>query len=325
MAVARPNVRRFIVRGEETLPAWLHWAVPADAEGRAALKAAIVRVLVVANLVLGTYYITWRYADSINWAAWWIAVPLVLAETYSFAGSWLFGLMMLRLKQGPPPASAPPDATVDVFITCYNEPIEVVRETALAAKAIHHPHSTFILDDGSSAEMREMAEELGIGYIVRSRDYQGRERHAKAGNMNNALFQMSGEFILILDADQIARPEVLDRTLGYFAQDPKVAFVQTTQYFYNVPDSDPFGCQAPLFYGPIQQGKDGWNAAFFCGSNAVLRREALMQIGIARYAWELERKVKRALSTADRMLRVARAQVQTGDVAATAALDELTA
>src|SRR4029453_1466607 len=124
---------------------------------------------------------------------------------------------------------------------------------------------------------------------------------------------------LILDADQIPSPEILHRTLGYFS-DPKVAFVQTPQWFYNVPPGDPFGSQAPLFYGPIQQGKDGWNAAFFCGSNAVLRREALMQIGIARYTWELERKVKRALSTADRMLRDARAQVSAGDAATRAAL-----
>ena len=51
---------------------------------------------------------------------------------------------------------------------------------------------------------------------------------------------------------------------------------------YNVPDDDPLGSQAPLFYGPIQAGKDGWNAAFFCGSNAVIRREALMQVGVAR-------------------------------------------
>ena len=48
-----------------------------------------------------------------------------------------------------------------------------------------------------------------------------------------------------------------------------------------------------MFYGPIQQGKDGWNAAFFCGSNAVLRREAMMQIGIVGYVGEIEAAVRR--------------------------------
>ena len=66
--------------------------------------------------------------------------------------------------------------------------------------------------------------------------------------------------------------------------------MQTPQWFSNVTDSDPLGSQAPLFYGPIQQGKDGWNAAFFCGSNAVLRREALMQLGIVGYVREQGRR-----------------------------------
>jgi cellulose synthase (UDP-forming) len=196
---------------------------------------------------------------------------------------------------------------VDVFITCYNEPVELVRETVRAAKAISYPHQTFILDDGSSAEMQAMAESEGVGYIVRSSDWQGRSRHAKAGNLNNALFQTTGELIMILDADQLPLPTILDRVIGYF-EDPKVALVQTPQWFYNVPPDDPLGTQAPLFYGPIQQGKDGWNAAFFCGSNAVLRREALMQLGVATYVRELHARVKLALKTADTMLK----QAETG-------------
>ena len=41
-------------------------------------------------------------------------------------------------------------------------------------------------------------------------------RHAKAGNLNNALMVTSGEYLLILDADQIPEPDILDKTLGYF-------------------------------------------------------------------------------------------------------------
>lgn len=283
----------------------------------------VTRLLIAANLLLGFRYLSWRYTSSINWALWPLSLALLAAETYSYVDAWLFGLTMWRRKTRGEPPPVPEKATVDVFITCYNEPVEIVRETVRAAVAIRHPHRTYVLDDGNSPAMREMAKEEGADYIVRSAEWTGRGRHAKAGNLNNAMFQTDGEFLLILDADQIPDPAILDRTLGYFI-DPKVAFVQTPQWFYNVPPGDPFGSQAPLFYGPIQQGKDGWNAAFFCGSNAVLRREALMQIGIARYAWELERKVRRALSTADRMLRTARAQVRDDDVAAKAALDELT-
>jgi cellulose synthase (UDP-forming) len=268
------------------------------------LPIGLVRLLVGANLTLGFVYLSWRYLHSVNWAVWPLALALLAAETYSYVDAWLFGLTMWRSRRRSEAPLPGEGATVDVFITCYNEPVELVRETVRAALAIDWPHRTYVLDDGASAEMRAMAESEGAGYVVRSDEWQGRNRHAKAGNLNNALLQTSGEFILVLDADQIPAPTILHRTLGYF-RDADVAFVQTPQWFYNVPDADPLGSQAPLFYGPIQQGKDGWNAAFFCGSNAVLRREALLRLGIQRYVAELERRVPRTLRTARRLLDAA--------------------
>lgn len=275
-------------------------------------RHALIRLLVAANLLIGLWYLGWRYTASVNWQALWIAIPLLIAETYSFLDACLFGLTMWRIKRRGDPPPPPENLTVDVFITCYNEPVEIVRETARAARAIRHPHQTYILDDGDSATMRAMANQEGVGYITRSTAWQQRSRHAKAGNLNNALFQTTGEVLLILDADQIPRPEFLDRVLGYF-RDPDVALVQTPQWFYNTPPGDPFGSQAPLFYGPIQQGKDGWNAAFFCGSNAVLRREALMRLGITQYVRELGQRVRRALDAAEVMLKQAAKQHQSGE------------
>ncbi len=261
----------------------------------------VVRILVVLSLALGTNYVVWRWLESVEWSVWWIAVPLVLAETYSLIDAFLFGMTMWRIKErgaAPPP---PDDATVDVFVTTYNEPVELVMTTAVAARDIRFPHRTWVLDDGARSEVREAAEAAGIGYLTRSEDWVDRPRHAKAGNLNNALMATEGEFLLILDADQIPEPQILDRTLGWF-RDPEVALVQTPQFFTNVTESDPLGSQAPLFYGPIQQGKDGWNAAFFCGSNAVLRREALMQLGIVGYVRALEREIPKVLRTADSVI-----------------------
>ena len=298
-------------------------AAPADVHWRPNLRRLYtIRVLVLLTLVLGFNYIVWRWLFSANWAAWPIAVPLLLAETYSFIDALLFGTTMWRLKERGPAPAPPEGATVDVFITTYNEPVDMVMTTALAAKAIRYPHETWVLDDGARAEMREAAEAAGIGYITRSEDWKDRPRHAKAGNLNNALFATSGEFMMILDADQIPDPTILDKTLGWF-RDEHVALVQTPQYFTNVPDADPLGSQAPLFYGPIQQGKDGWNAAFFCGSNAVLRREALMQIGVVGYVREVERAVREALKAADRILRTARATAQEQGAAVVGAVEDL--
>jgi cellulose synthase (UDP-forming) len=293
-------------------------------ERRLNRRLLLIRVLVVLTVALGSNYIVWRWLFSVNWAAWPVALPLILAETYSFVDGLLFGITMWRLKERGPAPAPPPGATVDVFITTYNEPVDMVMTTARAAKAIRHPHETWVLDDGDRAEMRAAAEAEGIGYITRSADWKDRPRHAKAGNLNNALFLTSGEFMLILDADQIPTPDLLDKTLGWF-RDEKVALVQTPQYFTNVDDADPLGSQAPLFYGPIQQGKDGWNAAFFCGSNAVLRREALMQIGIVGYVREIERAVHETVGASERILRSARRSAASQGVQVAAALDELEA
>ncbi|WP_241987762.1 glycosyltransferase [Cryobacterium sp. TMT1-66-1] len=289
---------------------------------RSAAHLLLVRVAVLVTVALGANYILWRWFFSLNWDAWWIAVALVLAETYSLIDVALFGLTMWRARERELPTAPAADLTVDVFITTYNESVEMVRRTALAARGIRYPHSTFILDDGNRPEMREAADQLGVGYITRGVDWQNRPLHAKAGNLNNALMGTDGEFLLILDADQVPLPQILDHTLGYFA-DPKIALVQTPQVFENVPAGDPLGSQAPLFYGPIQQGKDGWNAAFFCGSNALLRREALMQLGITRYVLEMERAVTRALTGAARVLARAGRADDAQDPVVQAALHEV--
>lgn len=274
----------------------------------AAFRRGLIKILVVTNLVLGAYYLLWRGTASLNWDAWLFSLALFGAELYSYISSFLFGLTVFRLRERGEPPPAPPGLRVDVYITCYNEPVELVRKTVRAALAIHYPHQTYLLDDGNSPAMRAMAAEEGCGYITRSAAWIGFDRHAKAGNLINALEHTTGDYILILDADQVPLPQILDRTLGYFS-DPKVAFVQTPQYFVNVPPGDPFGSQAPLFYGPIQQGKDGWNAAFFCGSNAVLRREALARTGIRFFVRDVERRIRRALREADTVIRRAERQL----------------
>ena len=275
--------------------------------GRISSHQTVVRVLTALTIVLGLNYIVWRWLFSVNWSAAWISVPLVMVETYSLIDCCLFGVTMWRLRKRPAPPAAPEGLTVDVFITTYNEPIELVMATARAATRIRYPHSTWILDDGARPAMRQAAEDAGIGYITRSPEWENRPRHAKAGNLNNALAATQGEFLLILDADQIPAPEILDRMLGHFTNE-RVALVQTPQWFYNVHDADILGSQAPLFYGPIQQGKDGWNAAFFCGSNAIIRREALMQVGITWYVHGVRTTVGQTLREGDTVVARARTE-----------------
>ncbi|MDQ0635741.1 cellulose synthase (UDP-forming) [Arthrobacter pascens] len=282
----------------------------------------VVRVLATLTIVLGINYILWRWLFSVNWSAAWISVPLAMVETYSLIDAFLFGVTMWRLRVREVPPAPAEGLSVDVFITTYNEPVDLVMTTAIAARRISYPHKTWILDDGARPAMKGAAEAAGIGYITRSPDWDNLPRHAKAGNLNNALAATQGEFLLILDADQIPEPGIVHSMLGHFNNE-KVALVQTPQWFSNVADDDILGSQAPLFYGPIQQGKDGWNAAFFCGSNAMIRREALMQIGITGYVNGVTATVKQALKGADKVIARARTEHRTAGDHVILALEDI--
>jgi cellulose synthase (UDP-forming) len=240
-----------------------------------------VRAIAVVTLAYWTYYIAWRWTSTLNTQALWFSVPLALAETWGLLTAFVMAHSVWRLKHRAP-VPPPPGMSVDVFITCYDEPLEVIRRTAIGARSIRYPHATWLLDDGRRDEVQALAAGLGVGYLRRETN-----EHAKAGNLNHGLAHTGGDYILQLDADHVPLPHILDRLLGFFAEDPGLAFVQSPQDFYNIDgftyDVSETGQriweEQRLFFGVIQPGKDRLNGTFFCGSCAVIRRAALDAIG----------------------------------------------
>lgn len=164
---------------------------------------------------------------------------------------------------------------VDVFITTYGEPLETIRRTVDAALAIRGRHTVWILDDGKSDAVRELAADLGARYVRRLSN-----NGAKAGNVNHALALSKGDFFVILDADFVARPNFLVETVPFFINDD-VAFVQTPQVYGNVNNliSRGAGYMQAVFYKFIQPGRNRFNAAFCVGTNVIFRRKAINDIG----------------------------------------------
>jgi cellulose synthase (UDP-forming)/cellulose synthase operon protein B len=212
---------------------------------------------------------------------------LLAAEFYAFATLGLGYFQTLRpLRRPPVPLTTAPDTwpTIDVFIPTYNEPLDVVRATVLGALALDYPGDKFkvyVLDDGRRQEFREWAERVGAGYMTRDNN-----AHAKAGNINAALARTSGELVAIFDSDHVPTKSFLRMTIGWFLRDRKLGLVQTPHHFYS---PDPFERnlgqfrkvpnEGALFHRLVQDGNDLWNASFFCGSCAVIRRDALDEIG----------------------------------------------
>lgn len=166
-------------------------------------------------------------------------------------------------------------ATVDVLITVYGESVQVIRRTAEAALRIRGAHQTWLLDDGNSDDVRDLAAELQCGYVRRLTNHG-----AKAGNVNNALTVAKGEFFVILDADFVARPELLEETLP-FMHDDTIAFVQSPQTYGNLHNiiSRGAGYMQTMFCRFVQPGRNQFNAAFCVGTNVLFRREAVLDVG----------------------------------------------
>jgi cellulose synthase (UDP-forming) len=237
------------------------------------------RMLVWLFVAVSVWYLVWR-AGTLNPEAPIFSAVVYGAELFGLATTLMHLFMCWRLTVRTAPA--PRDGmAVDVFVPTYNEPVELVRKTLLAAQAMDYAHTTWLLDDGRRGEMKALAEQLGCRYLARADN-----AHAKAGNLNHALAHSHGELVVVFDADHAPRRDFLLKTLGYF-EDPAVGFVQTPQDFYNLDSyqhrrrggTGAVWTEQSLFFRVIQRGKDYWNAAFFCGSCAVVRRSALDAIG----------------------------------------------
>jgi len=231
---------------------------------------SVVGVLVYAS------YLVYRALFTLNPDAIVFSLLVYFAELHGFVALFLYFHQLWHLRQRrvvPPPAGL----KVDVFVTTYNEDVDLLRQTLRAAVAMRYPHVTYVLDDGRRPEVRALADEVGCRYLTRPDN-----KHAKAGNWNNAFKQTTADFIATFDADHVPRPDFLDRTLGFF-RDPKVAIVQVPQQYHNLDSvqhrvnwrTRRVVSEQDVFFNLVMPGKDNFNAAFFCGTGAVLRREPL--------------------------------------------------
>ncbi len=249
-----------------------------------------VTLMVMLSVTASLRYMFWRLSNTLDFdhlldgiLGW----GLVLAELYALTIlllGYVQTTMPLKRKPKPLPADISTWPTIDVFIPTYNEPLSVVRATVLAAQSMDWPTGRLrvhLLDDGRREEFKVFSQAAGVIYLTRADN-----AHAKAGNLNAALARSQGEFVVIFDCDHVPTRSFLQLTLGAFLQDKKLAMLQTPHVFYS---PDPFERnlntfrvvpnEGELFYGLVQDGNDLWNAAFFCGSCAVLRRKALMEVG----------------------------------------------
>lgn len=304
---------------------------PPDFTPMSKRRTLVWQGLAGATVGLGLWYLQWRWTQSLNPDALTFSIVVALVETLFFIGTLIFYFDIWQ-EQDTPAKPAPQtrkDAalddtddpiTVDIFLTTFDEAPEVVEPSITDAQALRHPAGVrikiHVLDDGNRPEFAQMSERLGVNYISRNNNLG-----FKAGNLRNALFQTSGDFVVILDADTRVFPGLLENTLGYF-RDPKVAWVQTPHWFYDIPQGqewgawlqskfgawagwlakplkmvsgmehvgrDPFLSDPALFFDVIQRRRNRHGASFCCGAGSIHRREAVFRAALCRKGEDLSK------------------------------------
>ncbi|MCH6201723.1 glycosyltransferase [Aquiflexum sp. LQ15W] len=192
-------------------------------------------------------------------------------EWYHFAG-----LPTLRNTSEKPKLPSR-QLSVDMLTTFYpGEPYDMLENTLRALVSVKYPHTTYLCDEGDDAYVKKLCSELGVIHVTRKT-----HENAKAGNINNALKQATGEICVILDPDHAPYPEFLDYVLHYF-DDPEIGYVQVVQSYGNQKESfiaQGAAEQTYMFYGPYMQAMGEYGTAQAIGANCTFRREALDSIG----------------------------------------------
>jgi cellulose synthase/poly-beta-1,6-N-acetylglucosamine synthase-like glycosyltransferase len=250
-------------------------------------------VLAIGVVVAGIDYVSWRFIVT-NWGGWWIAIPLLGAET--LGAIHVLGFQVTLWPWETPKTRQVDDPTqypIFILVPTLNEGPDVLRPTVQACLVARdryvaqHPNArvrVIVCNDGRAAgysdwkEVESLARSLGAACV--SRRHPG---GAKAGNIEHArrCFRITRNSLLVIfDADQVPRSDFLLKTVPPFA-DPNVGWVQTGQYYANRsnPVSRWADDQQSLFYNLLCPGKAAHNSAFICGTNVIIRAAALDEIG----------------------------------------------
>lgn len=144
-------------------------------------------------------YLGWRIIYTIPWEdsplSYIFGVILWLCELVSYSSAFVLianKSKTFNLEKGELTAENIPD--IDVFIATHNEDYTIVYKTLNACVQMDYPDKSkvhiYVADDTNRPEIKALAEEFNVGYCGLENN-----KHAKSGNLNNALSQTNSPYI----------------------------------------------------------------------------------------------------------------------------------
>jgi cellulose synthase/poly-beta-1,6-N-acetylglucosamine synthase-like glycosyltransferase len=254
------------------------------------LAAQMFAVLLLASTVYLVYAAVQPFADRLGLLGIVASFVLLLLEAAALALSVYYVFEILdvfsrrtRIAHRAEPSFQP---SVAIQVPCFNEPIEVMRETLTALARLDYPNVVVQLVDNNTRDpqvwrpLEALCQELGERFVfIHLEPWPG----YKAGALNEATRRLPEEVTIlgIVDADYIVKPGFVKAMVGHFA-DERVAFVQTPQNYRDWKDS---GYLRGLFYSYryffdiTMPARANRNAIIFAGTMGLIRRSAFERIG----------------------------------------------
>jgi len=201
------------------------------------------------------------------------------------------GMARYRKFPSPVPILSKFPSVLILIPTC-GESLTILKRTLDAVCEIDYPDdslSIVVSDDRKDEELRAFVYSQYPSFDYRTR--QVLLGNAKAGNLNDALFQKNEvgqfhfqqEFVLILDCDMAPSPEILKELVPMMyrenGQKDHCGFVQSPQSFINIEGFDFLGQQYLFFYQVVMKAWAGFGLVPCCGTNVLFDREELIKIG----------------------------------------------
>jgi len=243
-------------------------------------KFSSQRITILVYITLSILYLLWRIAFTLNEDQLVASIVFLCVDILTCFLAVLYVVTFWRLPEKPIPCRVSKQFTIDVLVPSYNEDSAMLKTTLQHCIDMDYPHKTWLLDDGNRPEMEILAKNLGVGYSTRVHN-----TGAKAGNLNNALQYLQGELFAVFDSDFRPEKNFLSRLAAYFSDD-KVAVVQAPQFYYNTDSfqhrrlsGNEVYSDQDSFMHLILPARNSWDAAYWIGTNALLRRKAIHSTG----------------------------------------------
>src|SRR5438477_9840117 len=254
------------------------------------LAAQLLALLLVASVAYLIYAAVQPIVDGLGVVGIVASFVLLLLEASALALSvyYLFEILDVfsRRTRIAHRAEASYRPKVAMQVPCYNEPIEVVRETLTALANLDYPDVIVQVVDNNTKDpqtwrpLEALCHELGERFqFIHLEPWPG----YKAGALHAATTRLPQDVSIlgIVNADYLVKPGFLKEMVGHFA-DERVAFVQTPQNYRDWRDS---GYLRGLFYSyryffdVTMPSRANRKAIIFAGTMELIRRSALERIG----------------------------------------------